>query len=57
METSVKEDSWMGKLIRAYEKILKPDYDVSTLDKANNIICDALDKLERLIKTEKLSTS
>jgi len=54
MHTKIRSESWMGQLIRAYEKILKPDYEASTLDKANEIICEALSKLGNLIKTEKL---
>lgn len=44
----------MGKLIRAYEKILVPTYEVKTLDKANDVICTALQKLEKLVREERI---
>uniref|UniRef100_A0A6M3JZS0 Uncharacterized protein n=1 Tax=viral metagenome TaxID=1070528 RepID=A0A6M3JZS0_9ZZZZ len=43
METNITEESWMGKLIRKYE-----DIEIDKLDKANEIICDALDKITSL---------
>lgn len=53
MKTKIRKESWMGQLIIAYGKVLSPNYESSTLDKANIIICEALAKIEKLVKTEK----
>jgi hypothetical protein len=55
MKTIVRAESWMGQLVRAYEKILSPNYENSTLDKANDIVCKALQGIEELVKTKNIS--
>jgi len=44
----------MGQLITAYEKLLTPKHEVAVLDKANEIICGALQKIEWLILNKPL---
>lgn len=52
MHTKIREESWMGQLIKTYEKILSPKFETATLDKANKTICKALAELEQLIKKD-----
>jgi hypothetical protein len=48
---NIKKESWMGMLITNYAKILNsPKYHTETLDKANDIITEALTKIEQVIK-------
>jgi hypothetical protein len=46
----------MGQLITVYGKLLTPKYEVAVLDKANEIICGALQKIEQLVKNHGLES-
>lgn len=46
------QDRWIGKFNELYWKIVKdPDIPVGNLDKANEVICEAIEKLRPLAKT------
>jgi len=42
----------MDELNQMYRRILRPDIPVENLDKANEVICEAIEKLRPLARAE-----